>query len=634
MIFCKECGEKIGEGMRFCNECGTPIQQNGGVSQATQPSYSAVQAKMTKKTKRMLAAIGAAAVVLFGAYKLAENLTDKNRMIEQFETALNSGDENKIADLLHSTDSKLELNEKSVTAFVKYFKAHPEERSDLIESLKEQSAYYEKVKGKTSEVVDSFAEEMIDDGIVTLKENGKTALFFDKYTLDIEPVYITVSTNYKDTELYVDGKKIGKATKPDFEKTYGPYLPGVYKMEARLKTNFVDLVKKEDVSLINSGNKAEVDMYLEGKEVTVDLNAESSNLNTKLLINGKDVGVNLVKNPTFGPVLTDGSMKLQVQADLPWGKTKTVEMPIEGSEMEVNFGSDQAVQTRITDSVVSYTREWMEAYTTGAVSKLTKVTDDYKTVIQNDINEAKESELYFKGQYLGTEVDLDTMNIYYEEDRWRASLEVLERYNSDFYYPGETPSLEENEEVWRYELVFDEKAKKWLVNSAEHSSYWGSDHVKKVEESNPKMHQTAWSNSTPEPQDEEASIMGSDRANELTSFVEEYMHSTIAAVNSEDFSLAEAYLDPDGKKYKEQKEYTAYLNKKKIKEELLNLKIKDIKKLDASTYEVSTYEEYKLMYSDGTEKYKNFNSVHKIKELSNGNFGVNELVSTKEVAKE
>ncbi|MBT2257857.1 zinc ribbon domain-containing protein [Priestia megaterium] len=117
----------------------------------------------------------------------------------------------------------------------------------------------------------------------------------------------------------------------------------------------------------------------------------------------------------------------------------------------------------------------------------------------------------------------------------------------------------------------------------------------------------------------------------VSSFTEQYMNATIASIESEDFSVASPYIDPNGPKYKEQKDYTAYLIKKGIKEDLLNFEVNDVSKIDDSTYKVATFEEYNITYGDGSVKYKRFHSVHKVKRLSNGDLGVYQLVSSTEI---
>ncbi|MHA2961942.1 zinc ribbon domain-containing protein [Priestia megaterium] len=117
---------------------------------------------------------------------------------------------------------------------------------------------------------------------------------------------------------------------------------------------------------------------------------------------------------------------------------------------------------------------------------------------------------------------------------------------------------------------------------------------------------------------------------EVSSFIEQYMYATISSINSGDFSIAEPYIDSNGPKYKEQKEYTAYLINKGITEDLLSFNVNRVTKLDDSMYKVYTTEEYDISYGDGSVKYKKFNSIHKVKELSDGRLGVYQLVSSTE----
>ncbi|QLC86026.1 zinc ribbon domain-containing protein [Priestia megaterium] len=118
---------------------------------------------------------------------------------------------------------------------------------------------------------------------------------------------------------------------------------------------------------------------------------------------------------------------------------------------------------------------------------------------------------------------------------------------------------------------------------------------------------------------------------EVSSFIEQYMYATISSINSGDFSIAEPYIDSNGPKYKEQKEYTAYLIKKGITEDLLSFNVNRVTKLDDSMYKVYTTEQYDISYGDGSVKYKKFNSIHKVKELSDGSLGVYQLISSTEV---
>lgn len=624
MLFCKECGTKLKEGAAFCNACGTAVQLKEERKVNPQQQVIPPQ-KMTKKKKGMLIGIGAAAVLLFGGYKIGETLTDKDRMIEKFEEALIDGDSAKIADLLHTDDPQLKINKTNVKGFVDYYKQHPNKVSSLIDTLKEQSQYLDKEEGSSQKVFNEFfGEDTLSNGVVNLEKKGKTAVLFEKFILDIEPVYLTVNTNYKDTELSLDGSKLDTANKNNFEKTYGPYLPGVYSVEAKLKTDFVDLTKKEEISLINTGSEANINLDLDGEDVTLNMDAFPSNMDAALFIGGKDVKINPLKESTFGPVLTDGSMSLQVEVEVPWGKVKTEEIPITSSNVEVNLGKNADLQKGIFNQVVSYTKEVLEAFEAESAEKLTNVTTTYRQEMQEAINEFNDGEQSYQGKYLSSAFDVDSLNVYYSDGQWLAEVEVLQTYLEDYYYKGDSPELSEVETNRVYSLVYDEKQKKWLINNMEDSYGYDSDNVKEIKEEKPKLYQINEGES-------EAAASTEVDTETISDYVKSYMYASVSAINEEDFSLVEDYLDPNGKKYKEQKEYTAYLNEKNITEELLNTEIKEVKKLDDSTYQVTSYDQYKIIYKNGEEKLSNFNTVQKVKVLSDGSLAMNELISTEEV---
>src|SRR5690606_23605186 len=99
------------------------------------------------------------------------------------------------------------IDEKSIAGLMEYFDENPDQIKNVITNLKNQS-----------KTIDNFKEDKKDYrgyGLVRLAHDGKF-LFYDKYELKIESVYLTVETNYKDTVIYVDNNEVGKADEPYF----------------------------------------------------------------------------------------------------------------------------------------------------------------------------------------------------------------------------------------------------------------------------------------------------------------------------------------------------------------------------------------------------------------------------------
>ncbi len=642
MAFCKECGTNQQEGAQFCQNCGEPFEQ-----QLAQPTEQTVttnsrhtqKSPMTKKKKALIISVSAAIVVLFGGYQYGKAATDKDKIIDRFETALIEQDEKEVASFLTSTDPSLKIGEKDVKGFVSYFKKNPDERKDVIKFLKRQSA---SMDGSAVSVLGNELE----DSPIRLNKGGKTALIFDKYSVQVDPVYVDISTNYKNTELYINGKKIDTATSDDFKDTYGPYLPGTYKIEGKLKADFVDLVAKENVELTNTVDTENVNLSLDGSDVTVYTGIEDAEISSNVLIDGKDVGVDLAKKDTFGPVLTEGSMKLQVKAKLPWGEATTANHAIDGSEVYVNFGTDKKTQDALIDTIVSSTKGWLSAYTAQDPSKAVNVTANHLADLKENISYDQDISRLYKNKYIGTTFNLDDMDIRYEDGDWTATVYGLQEYEEAYYYQGDIPEMSKQNTFMEYTLIYDEKQEKWLVHNA--SSTYGelSKKVKEVMEDKPKTYQTSASSSSKKDSETSEEVETAETVNEssedeseegqanyssdeIGSFMANYMDATISSINNEDFSIASPYIDPNGPKYKEQKDYTAYLNEKGITEELHTFDVKNVKDLGDGLYEVSTYEEYTISYADGTSKQANFNTVHQVKD-SDGELGVYKLVKTTE----
>ncbi|WP_462410831.1 zinc ribbon domain-containing protein [Neobacillus sp. Marseille-QA0830] len=645
MIYCRECGKSLNESAQFCPECGTPVNranthenlaaeplQGNTAGQTTVPAPNQIHAEqsasrqaeaaratekqpMPAKTRNLLIASGVVLVLLFGGYKTAETLTSKDRLIDKFESALVEKDGQAVAKLLSSTDKKAEINEKTVKGFMKYYKNNPDEVSGLIETLKNQSKYYDQTKNANTSMLNKLADGLLSDGAVNLEKSGKF-LFFDTYKINVDMVYLNLSTNYKDTTLYLDKTKLGKATKPDYEKTYGPYLPGIYNLKAELKTDFTNLVTKKEVTLMGGADKKEVSLTLDGKDVTVDLgaDADTSSVKGKLFINGKDVGVNPFENPTFGPVLTDGSMKLSVEAETPWGKIKTKEVPIKGQTVHLNLGNDDAFQTQIIDQVLKFQDQYLMAVTSGDTSKLTTATTNGTGSTQDDINSNAEDGIKYKGKHLSTVFDLDSFDVSYQDGVWVVTVDTEEKFNEAYYYEGENAETESAAHDVRYYLTYDKGSKAWLVDSQDETYSFNDEHVKEKTVEKPVEYTTTYTGA-----ETAASMAATEVTSDITDLMSDYLHGLINAINDNEFSEVSSYLYPDSQLYKDQQALVKSLNDKKITEDLLDFKVTDYSGEGGQGY-ITTDEKIKINYADGTSETKEYHWYYSAETYSDGNF--------------
>ena len=613
MQFCKECGNKINNEQAFCNECGTPVvskNEEGSLPKNDVTSVTASPKKPMSKKNKLIFIIGAVAVVLlFGGYKVGEALTSETRLISNFETALNENDEQAVSKLLSSNDKKLDINEKSVKGLLSYFKENPEEINETIELLKTQAKVASSKEVQQGAELEDLINSVVGEGLINLEQDGNI-LFWDKFELNIDPVYLQLGTNYKDTLLYVDGEEVGKADKPDFESTFGPFVPGYHKIEAKLKTDFIDLVAKDEF-LLNAVNEKQSEFIeIEAEEVTVYL-PDGIDTEAKLNINGKDVGVNVTENETFGPVLTDGSMKLSVTSEFPWGKVTSKEVEITGSDVTVDFLNED-VQNQVMKAVHNFYTEYGEAYTTADASKLTTATKEYKDDIIEEANHNKEDGYNVSYEYIGTNFDLSSSSIEKSDGVWSVMIIGERKSKVGSSYEDLKSTIEEISDQQVFYLQYDEKQSKWLLDDTDSTYGFDISNTKEMNVKEPKTFTSKWSaDSTGVTETSSISTSDTNFTNsadvpeDMVEFTKGYLNGLVNAINTNDFSLVEPYLLKGSELHEAQKGLVTHLSEKGIKEEIVSVDIIDFR-ADGGKVIVSTNEEIKIINSDGTSETKNY----------------------------
>lgn len=653
MKYCKECGAELKEGAQFCKECGTPVGENKETNNTleeptskqpqeqatTRHTYEAPNQEMTratktpmsKKRKMSLIATGVALIILFSGYKIGETLTSKDRLIDKFQTALSNKDAKTVASLLSSDDKNLKINEKSVQGLMKYFDKNPDIAANAMKDLKTESNLYDQ-RSDLDVPKEAAANNLLNQEMISLEKIGKI-LFYDKYTININSVYVTLSTNYKNTELSIDGKNLGKADSADFQKTYGPFVPGIHDAQADLKTNFVDLKTHQEAELINSNRTSSIDLSLDGQDVSVDAGQNgNTNLDAKLFINGKDVGVNPFKKATFGPVLTDGSMNLSLEASMPWGKIKTSEVPIKDTNIQVNL-VDDATKKAIMDQIMKFMNEEMQAFTSDNTSKMTTATANGKIDVKNIADSDASNRFFYSQNYEGalesmkfqmdngfsTQYDSSTSTWYMNEDAEGT-------INEAYFNQGQTPALQENTKDYTFTLVYDTSAKKWLVEHFQLSDSSGDSRPtdKVVTVNKPIMYAT---NAAP------VTTAGISSSSSIPSNVETtmdgYENGLINAVNDNDFTDVSSYLLPDSPLYNDQQQLVTKLSNTGTTEQLLSYQITDYKDNGNGACAITTHEKVQINYSSGKSDTKDYDWVYTGKIDPDGTLALTDISAKK-----
>ncbi|UNK18586.1 hypothetical protein MNQ98_00550 [Paenibacillus sp. N3/727] len=573
MRFCTECGTALSEQAQFCKECGALVrpaagekksqealpedrlsdentatglsidrstgfstvsrseeeidpQPQGGSSLTSAQGESAVavsigttaglsheaevaatSVRMSRKRKVLILSGVLLLVALFGSYKVGEYFTSEERLIERFEKALESKDHKAVAQLLTSKNKDLVIDEKSISGFMNYLDQHPGEHEEIVNTLKEQTAAAESAEG--AQLIDVFGNLGLNS-IINLEKSGKV-LFYDNYILTIDGVYISVETNYAGTVLTVNGQQAAVANAPDYKTKLGPYVPGLYQLEARFNNEFIDLQEAKEVQLLYPKESYSAYFGLDGEVVRWDTRfSEQADLNGRLYINGKKVEVNPFDHPEFGPVTMDGSMTLAVEADFPWGTMKSAEVPIKDDYIDLDFTMQESFQKTIKDTIIEHAKENLDAFASGDAGKLTVSTDNYKTVFQNVIDQFKDSGYAYKANYVGTVFDIGSFDLDIQGGKWYLTLIMKPLIEAATYVEGASPFLEMQEAYSETGLTYDENQGIWKVDFIANTWGFKTEDLQEYKEDKSVTYESTWNKTAEEDPPAESVIKVTD----------------------------------------------------------------------------------------------------------------------------
>ncbi|WP_042222020.1 zinc ribbon domain-containing protein [Oceanobacillus manasiensis] len=501
MEYCKHCGGEVAPDARFCKHCGETLSNEGASSehtsntyysqqegqeepgqhdtqpleQATAPKGNANRKKLNKKTKIMLFSSAALILLLIGAYVVGNTMTSPKHVLNEFRSAIQDEDAEKLAALLTADNDELEITEASVKGMIQHYQSKTNEFKVLMNHLEYQAG------GE----VDQYGMYALD-----LQKDGKKFLLFDDYQLIVNPVYVEVATNYKDTDIIVNDEVITTADSENFRQEIGPFLPGELTITAALDTGFFNLERDQTV-VGEPSFPSYVDLYLEGDNVTFDLMMKGYDelSSVQLFVNGVDTGMDLTKDERVGPLLTDGSMHVSFEADFPWGTVRTNDQPLTERYMEFNFGDSDEFKQQIQDVLMTYNEEFGEVYSTANPDSLTTAVPDLKERIVEEAAYNLENDIVYSGAFHGMDFYQDSFELEKSyEGFWELTVDTITYYEEAMYEKGSETEMEQIDDETRYHLAYDQQQEIWIVRGIDTAGAMEEDRMERLTVEEPVFH--------------------------------------------------------------------------------------------------------------------------------------------------
>lgn len=500
MIHCKKCGNEVKENNKFCQKCGTPVETSQlKEEKPTRPRAQKAPAKpkkvideKTKKKRKIIAIVASIVLILgFASYKVGESLTSQDKVLEKFFDAVSEKDTLELANLLTSSDRRLELNEDNLKSFINFIDENPSYFEKMSTSLREQGVKINKPNiNRDRDIMAMAGDDEEDDSqnnMIYLRKSGKKYLLYDNYEIVMQPFFVNISTNHSDVALYIDEQEIGTSTNDSFSKEFGPLVPGKYTVKGIYEGEYTTVEEEADINLMSnnmySSNNNIVDQTLnfEMQYVAIDTNFSDADV----IVNGTkiDAQASDFMDMGLGPVA--GDTAVQLSKDFPWGTITTDELLVSDIDwyMSIYFNPiNDKVQNDIMESINKFLVEDIDALNTRDVSKYTNIKDPILDSRTTSINNLIMWEELHKAELRSAIHDLNSLSIVGEPD-YNATIRCRTNFGRAYYYesmldPEYDLDLGDFTNNIEYYLSYDEVLDQWFVYNLYEQYYFDDSNTK------------------------------------------------------------------------------------------------------------------------------------------------------------
>lgn len=253
--------------------------------------------KYDNKRNRIIALCAVALIVGVSSYLWVSRDDSRTKTINKFEVVLKSRNPYNVYKQISFENKGIKLNDENIKPFVDYINSDETRRDEILRSLR-----FDNSEG---------------DKLISVKNDG------NKYFIELKGIYMTLSTNLKDTEIYLQDKLYCRSDRDNYSEKFGPLIPGIYDIRAKIKGPFGEIESSDKFSLISKNSKVDIPVK------AVNVSVEGNYTDSKVFINGEDTGKTIDQFKNIGPMPSDGSLKIHVEKNFPWSVVKSEEKAVE-----------------------------------------------------------------------------------------------------------------------------------------------------------------------------------------------------------------------------------------------------------------------------------------------------------------
>lgn len=393
-------------------------------------------------------------VILASGYFLWKSIPTAEEKVDEFETALEEEDADKLLDILEPEDQNMNMDEHGMHAFIDYFNEVDQDKKEMLAHLSEQA---------------DDNKLGIDENYFVHLEKNHNRFFTSKYELVVSPVYFRFELYYPGGEVYLNDELVHKTDDQEEHESdrIGPFVPGKYTFVAEHDSPVKTFTAESDVTVpLQTSREQELITFDFGNWKSISLYQYDANLEKyKLFLEGEDTGEVLTMDNPFVHIDPESSdLKAYLEGDFPWGTMKSEEIELaEGSDHnKPRFFAEGDMQQEIIDVLKAYHEkkpEFIAEMDKDYISPYT--TKNTANKLQRKVEELKEDGQHYRGKFIELEYFPETMVAHKSIDSEYVVLVVVREHVEEGTSKKKKPDMEKQDNLLMYELSYDDK--EWLI---------------------------------------------------------------------------------------------------------------------------------------------------------------------------
>jgi uncharacterized membrane protein YvbJ len=276
----------------------------------------------------------------------------KEQAIAQLIAAIIENDTVALQEILTSEDKYFKINESNIVRFTQYIT-----EQDILADIE--------TKLKAGE----------EHRVVSINKDTKW-FFFHTYNFAVKPYYVKIQFPKEVTEIEINGTSYLVKGEDELTKTI-PLIPGSYNARFKFETEYVTFTEENEFIL--DSNKVDSDRVYTLNTANRDRKAEiyANWSNVKVFVNGKEIGVTdaRTRKTILNPVPYDGSVKVTIKKEFPWGTFASDELAITKRKQPLLIDAESMEVTNdIIRSLEMFLHSYQPAFNEKNAELLTNVT--------------------------------------------------------------------------------------------------------------------------------------------------------------------------------------------------------------------------------------------------------------------